>query len=64
MASLMPTKEEYSHNETKDEEISLPPTPPEALPPGESHHKSREERRLVLKQDLIIIPLLSLGYFV
>ena len=33
-------------------------------PSRDSHHKSKEERRLVLKADLVILPLAALTYFV
>jgi hypothetical protein len=53
------------YDETKLE--STISSPRLSLPPPENaviaNVKSKMEKRLLLKQDLIIIPLLSLGYF-
>jgi hypothetical protein len=59
------TMEYTFHNETKLE--SMDSTPRLSLSPPDNasvtNVKSKMEKRLLLKQDLIIIPLLSLGYF-
>jgi hypothetical protein len=33
------------------------------IPVNDSHHKTKQERRVVLKQDLTIVPLLSMCFF-
>ena len=61
-----PTTEAAVLHEEEIKDASSPQPRVEAVVAGvgeSSHHKSKAERWLVLKQDLLIMPLLSMGYF-